>query len=342
MIRSRFARTFAAVSLAIALFSGHAHAQESTNNAEKVAAAKTLFDQGQRLMDDKKFSDACAKFRASNDQVAKVGTLLNLADCYEKNDQNASAWGTYNDAIGLGRRQGRPEYEEFAKKKALDLEPNLLRVTVVVPHEVEAVGLTITRDRVKLDDGAWGVPIPVDPGKHLFEANAPGKLPWKGEIEITPEKKLSEITIGKMEDAPVVSPIIEQHYVTRVVEQTSWTPLRLAGVITGVVGVGALAGGGVFGGVALSTWKGAKNSCGQGYPVCDFNSEAPGKADQALTFATVSTVLFIGGAVAVAGGVVMYLLGKPKRTEQTDSDRPTAVHVWPVVGLGSGGVGGSF
>ena len=331
MIRRSLLVALVALSLSTGVV---ARAQEG-NNAEKVAAAKALFDQGQTLMDQKKFGDACAKFRASNDQVQKVGTLLNLADCYEKNGQNASAWATYNDAIGLGRRQGRPEFEVFAKKKTADLEPTLLLMTLVVPHDVMVDGLVVTRDRVKLDDGAWGVPIPVDPGTHVIEATAPKKLPWKGTIEITPDKKTAEIKVGPLADAPVDAPIIEREVVTRVVErQGTWTPLRLAGVVTASAGAVALVGGGVFGGVAMSTWKTAKDGCGINYPVCDFNSDSPGKADQAKTFATLSTVLFIGGAAAVSAGVLMFVLGGPKKQE--------AARVFPLVGPGSVGLGGAF
>lgn len=329
-------RTLTITALALVLLSAPLHAQEA-NNAEKVAAAKALFDQGQSLMDQKKFNDACAKFRASNDQVAKVGTLLNLADCYEKNGQNASAWATYNDAIGLGRRQGRPEFEEFAKKKTADLEPTLLRMTLIVPREVIVEGLVVTRDGVKLSEGAWGVPIPVDPGVHAIQATAPKKLPWKGTIEITADKKIAELKVGPLEDAPVEGPIIEKEIVTRVVqEKTFWTPLRITGAIAGGVGVVSLIGGGVFGGVAMSTWKSAKDACGPGYPVCAFNSDGPTKADTAKTFATVSTVLFVGGGIAAAAGVTLFLLGAPKHTEQQTA------RVFPLVGPGSLGVGGSF
>jgi len=327
--------------LVLALFSGRARAQDANpNNAERVAAAKSLFDQGQSLMDQKNFGDACAKFRASNEQVAKVGTLLNLADCYEKNGQNASAWATYNDAIGLGRRQGRPEFEEFAKKKTADLEPTLSKMTLIVPREVIIEGLVVTRDGNKLSEGAWGVPIPVDPGKHTIQATAPKKLPWKGTIDINADRKVHELTVGPLEDAPVDAPVIQHEIVTRVIEQRSfWTPLHIAGAIVGGVGVGALAGGGVFGGVAISTWKSAKDLCGPSIPVCAFNSDGPSKADQAKTFATVSTALFIGGGIAVAGGVTMLLIGKSKSTEQQAT---TAAHVWPLVGPGSLGVGGDF
>src|SRR4051812_33196417 len=84
------------------------------DNFQAVSAAKTLFEQGQKQIEEKNYDSACASFKASNESVARVGTLLNLADCYEKAGKLASAWGAYFDAISLGRRQNKPEYEEFA------------------------------------------------------------------------------------------------------------------------------------------------------------------------------------------------------------------------------------
>jgi hypothetical protein len=49
-------------------------------------------------------------------------------------------------------------------------------------------------------------------------------------------------------------------------------------------------------------------------------------------------VLFVGGGVAVAGGVTMLLIGRSKNTEQP----PASARVWPLVGPGSVGVGGAF
>lgn len=284
-------------------------------NAERTAAAKTLFDQAQSLMEQKKFPEACSKFLASNLQVARVGTLLNLGDCYEKNGQNASAWATYNDAISLGRRQGRPEYEEFAKKKVAELEPTLYHLTINVPTSAIVEGLIIKRDTSALDVGGWGVSIPIDPGVHAIQITAPKKKPQTLSVEVDAEHKSVTLEIPALEDAPVEAPRVETKYVT--LEQKFWTGQRTAGVVVGIVGIGALLGGVVTGATAWSTWSAAQTACGGQQnvdaKVCAPGSSAPDKASLALTLASTSTVLFVVGGAATAVGAVLFATATSKQ-----------------------------
>src|ERR1041385_700610 len=69
------------------------------------AAAEALFSAGRDLMAAGKFDDACAKFEASQKLDAGLGTLLYLADCYERANRLASAWATFKEAesIAMGR-----------------------------------------------------------------------------------------------------------------------------------------------------------------------------------------------------------------------------------------------
>jgi hypothetical protein len=308
-------------------------------NAERTAAAKTLFDQAQSLMEQKKFPEACSKFLASNLQVARVGTLLNLGDCYEKNGQNASAWATYNDALNLGRRQGRPEYEDFAKKKVAELEPTLYRLTITVPAEAAVEGMVIKRDKNALDAGGWGVPIPIDPGVHSIEISAPKKKPQTLTVEVDAEHKNETLNVPKLEDAPVEAPRVETKYVT-VPQGNFWSVQRTIGLVIGGVGIAGLVGGAATGGVAWSTWSSAKTACGTPQNVeaklCAPGSNAPDKASLALTLATTSTVLFVVGGAATAVGAVLFATGASKQEAQPTTAN---VRVAPTVAPGYAGLG---
>jgi hypothetical protein len=306
---------------------------DGTANAERVAAARALFEEARRLVEAGKLPEACAKFAASNEQLPKIQTLLNLADCYEKNRQTASAWASYNDAIALGRRQGRPEYEEFAKKKTAELEPQLVHMTVTVPAEARVPGLAVERDGVRLSEGAWGTPVPVDPGTHVLRASAPKKLPWVSEIEVAPDKSIT-VTIPALEDAAAEVGEPPQIIEKVVVQPSFWSPLRVTGVAVASAGIAAVIVGAILGGVAKSTYDAAKELCRGATIGCP--AEAVAKSDNAYTFAGVSTGLFVGGAVAAVGGAALFFAAPnpaPKRG---------LARLWPVVGPGSLGIAGVY
>src|SRR5438132_9428411 len=101
-----------------------AHAQSGK------AAAEALFEEGRKLMADGKAAEACPKFEASEQLDPSSGTLLNLANCYEKQGRTASAWATYKEAASLANANGRSDHLGVAQKRADALAPKLSRVTV--------------------------------------------------------------------------------------------------------------------------------------------------------------------------------------------------------------------
>jgi hypothetical protein len=335
-----FVRVVAVCSLSLTFaLAGRAHAEDAAApSAERIAAAKTLFDQAQAFMDQQNYREACAKFQASNQQVARVGTLLNLADCYAKNHQNASAWATYNDAISLGRRQGRPEYEEFARKKVNELEPSLVRLTVKVPKESIVDGLKVERDGVTIDVGAWETPIPIDPGPHEMKVSAPKKLPKTFPVTVDEKTPNTDFVVPPLDDAPVEKPKVETKIVT--IEQAGfWTTGRTIGLAVGGVGVATLVGGIITGVGAIATWNSAQDRCGATQTsngLCVPGSDAPTLSRTAGSLATASTALFVGGGVLTAAGVIVFLLSGPKPAESNPS--PT-VRLSPALAPGYAGLG---
>ena len=315
-----------------------AHAQD---NFQAVSAAKTLFEQGQKQMEDKNYDGACQSFKASNEAVARVGTLLNLADCYEKAGKLASAWGAYFDAIALGRRQQKPEYEEFAQKNRDRLEPLLSKMTIIVPPEVKVDGLKVTRDGQAVEPVALGVAIAVDPGKHVIEATAPRKLAFHTETTVDDAHKNVEVKIEKLADAPMEWARGNQpQIVEKVVEvPSSITPLRIGGIVLGSLGIASVIVGSVLGLVANDKYQNAlKNDCVGGDPnACTPVGVTNGGAAHDL--ANVATGLFVGGLVAVAGGVTLFIIGAPSRPSPGPQ---SALRIVPLPGGAGASFGGTF
>src|SRR5260221_11014313 len=77
------------VGLAFATVMSTAHAQNDP------VAARTLFDEGRKLLADGKYDAACPKLEESQRLDPGTGTLFNLADCWEQIGRTASAWARF-------------------------------------------------------------------------------------------------------------------------------------------------------------------------------------------------------------------------------------------------------
>jgi serine/threonine-protein kinase len=82
------------------------------------------------------------------------------------------------------------------------------------------------------------------------------------------------------------------------------------GYVVGGVGIVGVGLGSFFGLQAVSKWSSAKNDCGGG---CPDGSAARKEKSDAVTDATISTVGFAAGGVAIAGAIVL-LVTAPSST----------------------------
>jgi len=195
----------AALALALSLLSAPVGAQPSSTD---IAMAEALYREARELMDQQKYQEACRKFEESNRLDPATGTLLNLASCHEQLGLVATAWREYGEALLAARRDQREDRVQYAEERIRALEPRLSRLTILVPPEVAVDGLEIRVDGALIGSAAWGVSAPVDPGKHLIQAEAPGKKPWSMEISIGTEADSKKVEIPALADAavPAITP----------------------------------------------------------------------------------------------------------------------------------------
>lgn len=288
-----------------------AFAQSGSNKA----AAEALFSEGRSLASAGKCDEAIPKFQASQNLDPGVGTLLNLADCYEQVGKTASAWAEYREVIALARAAGSKEREELATQKAKALEPKLSRLAIKVSGD--ASGLTITRDGEALESAELGVAIPVDPGTHVIEASAPGKQTFSQSIEVGKEGDSKVVEIPALADGagPAPGPADEP------AKDGGGSAQGTIGLVMGGVGIVGVAVGAVFGLSASSKWKDAKAECSD-YPY-GCGSEGVALQDDAKSAATISTIGFIAGGVLLAGGAALWL------TAGSGDEQTVAVGVGP-------------
>jgi hypothetical protein len=326
-----------------------ARADEPPASAENAAAAKELFDEGLRLMDAGSFTSACAKFAASEQNVARISTLLNLGNCYEKTGQLASAWGIYNEATTFAQRTARPDFETFAKERIAAIEPKLLRLAVVVDDRAKIEGLVITRDGAAVSEGEWGASVPVDPGQHHIHASAPKKTPWDATVSVDQTTARATVTVPRLEDvpeapppAPLVAPVAPSPNRPSASPPPApppsyWTPQRTLGVALGGVGVAAVVGGGLLGLVAKGHYADARGQCTDAPSVCP--QAAVDQSNGAYSLATGATVTFVlGMAFAASGAVVFFTAPTPRAPAEASPSVALSPFFAPgVAGMGARG-----
>jgi hypothetical protein len=284
-----------------ALFAAPALADDKTD-------AVALFDEGIREMKAGNFEKACIAFEKSDRLQADSGTRGSLARCYEKRGRVASAWKLWTDLSTTAPKNLRAD----AAANAAKLEPKLPKyvLRMAQPAQVTIDGIAIV--------SAPDTEIPIDPGKHVVEANAAGFNTWKYEYTAV-EGKLEELAIAlvKQPSAEPERPEIPEG-------PSPSSSRRTIGIAVMAVGGAVLAGGAVFGVIAKSRNDDAKDICGGDIDACDPArlADAQDKVDGARKAGNLSTVGFIAGGAAVVTGIVLFVTA-PKSTKRQLSILPT-------------------
>lgn len=307
-------------------FAAGAQAQVSAGDK---AAAEALFDRGLALMREGNFEEACARLEQSQAIEHGIGTMLYLAECYEKSGRTASAWALFREASSEARAGGQLERAEAGRQRAERLEPTLSRLIIEVPASNRVTGLEVTRNGTPVPLGVWGEALPVDPGNQQIEARAPGYVEHVQVIEIEKGPGTWRIEIPLLAPAPAVAGAPEpalggEALAEAPAPMTSAPPpappkrglstQRIAGLVVGSAGVALLAVGGGFGIRTIKKKQDADDLCGDGDRCA---SQAGIDAnDDAWRASRVSSVGVAGGAALLAAGLITYF---------TDSERETKV-----------------
>lgn len=286
---------------------------------EEAAAAEALFREARTLYNAGRVTEACPKFEASYKAAAGLGTLLNLARCYDKDGKIASAWARYVDLESLAIRAGQNDRAAIAKKAIVKLEPQLTKVRIQVSANAAAATLEVRRDNIIVSPAAYGVPLALDPGTHRITASAEGYQSWSHDFTIPStggEGKVIQLTIPALQPVaaapqPAVPPPAPSKPTPSLAPEPIAPPdsdadgnmaLYLGGGATLGIGLVALGVGAGFAANAASLWDDA--GCSNG--VCP-TSEAQQLSESANRDADVATVLVVGGGAVAAAGVAILI-----------------------------------
>jgi hypothetical protein len=147
--------------------------------------AETLFRDGRRLLKEGKVSEACAKLAESQQLDSSSGTLLNLADCHERQGKMATAWAEFLSAARLAELSGNEIQTAEAKRRAAQLEPKLSYLTVRAPQT--APGTVVRRNNETIEAAQIGARLPIDPGECMVTAEAVGYVAFRALVVIKTE-----------------------------------------------------------------------------------------------------------------------------------------------------------
>lgn len=292
----------ASLVVAMCLVASTASAQE----ASKQKQADSLFEQGRKLMtaEPPNPQGACDKFNEAIklDPLAP-GIMLNLGLCNEKLSRYKTAlyWYRKAQARAAETNPPLPEYEKAAKDHTMDLANKVatIKIQFASPPPSETK-VKIDGEDIKPDEYLHAE---VDPGEHTLVAGAPGKKIVTQQFTIEKESRGDQtLTIEFVEGNNTV--VIDRG-----------ASRRKAALILAVSG-GVLWGGAL----GVSLWAKSRyadyandGKLNMTLPSGVTPQEATDEANKWQYRARWwGTPLFVGGALAITGSVVLYLTAPQK------------------------------
>jgi hypothetical protein len=331
-----------------------AHAQSDDDRA----TARALGVEGQQALDNKSYATAEDRFRRADKLVHAPTLELGLARALAAEAKYVEAQETYNRMIREGLPPGAPDVFkralDDAKKEVETVSPKLGSVLITVKA---ASGTDIPDPKVNLDDrtvnaASLGVKRAIDPGPHTLRVTADGYKPVEMRFAVLEGASATEAVTLDKDNTPVAAaaptpaatpaatptPAPASAPAAATSDTGPHKKSILPYVAFGVGGAGLVLGA-ITGLVAIGDHSTINKDCGGSS--CPAGKDAD-KISSYHTMAALSTVGFIVAIVGGGAGAVL-LLTQPKDSGE-GAPPPTAkgVRLYPVVGLGSAGVFGTF
>lgn len=306
-----------------------------------VGTADQLFTQAKELMKEGKFSEACAKFEASYDADAALGSLLNLADCLEKDGRLASAYGRWGDAMDIAARKN-DDRSSFAKERREAIRPKLSFITLDVKGD--STGFDVYKGDTKVTKGGFSSALPTNPGETVVQVVRDESVLWETKVSLREADQKTVLVpldeIAKANPSPVRkrSSVGESRVKVGDAPVGFWSTQRVAGFVVGGVGVLGAGAGFALGGLAMGKTSEIDAECTSGEQAyC--TPRGLDLVDTAQTFGDASMWTLIGSGVVVAVGVTVILTAPTEANELGDR-----AELAPWLRLGPNGLafGGAF
>ncbi|HTU60643.1 MAG TPA: hypothetical protein VMF89_19460, partial [Polyangiales bacterium] len=174
------------------------------------------------------------------------GTLLNLAICHENMGRFALSHREFQEVLESSVSAGDTARADAAREHLAWLAPQLSWLLLAASAQ-QSKELSVSLDGVRLSD--WHQRVPLDPGRHLLEANAAGKQTYRRELHVEPGARreflisLPELPALPQEQRPIAVTVPDTAAVLprSAHSDSNWTPIYFAGSATLVFAAGAVA-----------------------------------------------------------------------------------------------------
>ena len=287
----------------------------TTQTDDDRAGARVAATEGVKASTEKRWADAADLFTRAESLVHSPVHLLYLARAQEKLGHLVKARENYMRVIRERVSADSPEAfrqaQASAQQEVAGVESRLAAVTLKVEGEKGAV--TVTMDGEKVPPALIGLPLPVDPGSHTFQATGSNlksdpvtvNVSEGGKNSVSLLVKAAPGAIDPFAAAPLattapVGPTTAAQRPTPASTGEAARPVQ-PGVYIGLAATGALAiGAGVTGVLALGKHSDYKTANDGSDPAHADSVKSSGQ-----TLSLVSDI-FTAGAV-VAAGVTAYL-----------------------------------
>jgi hypothetical protein len=289
------------------------HAQSPADQAE------ALFRRGKELLTAGRVAEACAAFDESQALDPTPATMLNQANCRERNGQLATAHGLFVEAArqtDAATGKASRHMHATATDRAARLAPRVSTLRIAVPAAGRIAGLEVLRDGALVDPASWNQPVAIDGGTHGVSARAPGRASWSGTVVVATERASETIEVPELRaqaiDAAAPAPAtVVAATPPRVTPRDRWTARRKVALGVAAGGVAALGAASALAVSALQRQSDARALCPDTALPCDDAERATALSRSAHDRAVFANIGFGIAAGAAAAAVVLWLTGAP-------------------------------
>ncbi len=320
-----------------------AHADPTSADRE---TARTLMQQGRELTAKGDLKEALKRFQGANEIMHVPTTALEVAKTLVALGQLVEARDFIAAIRQTATRDNEPVPFKQARAKADDLDASLNgripSLVISIKGAPDGSQPTVTVDGTAIPAGVIGLPRNVDPGHHVVVAKVATKdVQGEGKQELDVregEQKPVEValTVTAVPQAPEAPPAAAPEPESPPPSTTSHSPTVVTWIGIGLAGAGAIVGT-VTGIMSMSKKSALQSECPN--HICGPAQNSDYSA--ANTDATISTIGFIAAGVGAGVAAVTLIVGHDEPAPPATPPE-TGLVVRPWLGLGAGGVSGTF